>query len=273
MSTPLNLSDLQKILIHQITGKENHDVSFLSSIGIKNAERCTVYKTAYFARISESLKEDFPKTFEVLSGFELKKRILFPTFNESTFSKTIIEEKIIECFLEHFPSNFHTIGEISQNFPNFIKQLLKESSELHKAIPFLYDLSQYEFLKIRSFLFSGAQKNTTHETLSTLSESDIQKTFLTLEDSFLLFQTIYSTELNCSPYLSIFTKNDETIEESYDFRTFQLLERLKKGCLISDFFSIPDFESIPSFSESEVASLFKDWMESGYLKWTPPLPK
>jgi hypothetical protein len=86
--------------------------------------RLNVYQYAYAERILESLREDF-QTVRGIVGAE--------SFDE-----------IARKYMQFYPSRFWTLAEYSADFPKFLDN--------HVDNPFLHDLAQFEWFKIKCSL-------------------------------------------------------------------------------------------------------------------------
>ena len=99
----------------------------MKNLSFKILERLLVYRTAYNQRIYSSLKEDFPKIYEIL--------------NEDNFNKLVEEYRI------KYPSTYWSLGEFSKNLPDFIAE-----SNWGKEIKYMEDLAKLEWIKCLCFL-------------------------------------------------------------------------------------------------------------------------
>lgn len=123
----LKVNSLKKLQLQfkdAIANSKYHEASYIDSLPIReNSEfskqkRLEVYQNAYFYRIFDSLKEDFPETFKLLKD----------------------EEQEIRNFVETQPSQFHNLGEYSGVFPKYLSDK-----------PELYELSLFEWKRICAF--------------------------------------------------------------------------------------------------------------------------
>lgn len=93
---------------------------------LSRSERLSIYAEGYFARLVESMEQDFP-TVRRMVGEE---RFL----------------KLIADYLKAHPSRFKNIGEVGSMLPSFLL-----SYEETKDLPYLPDLSALEWAVIESF--------------------------------------------------------------------------------------------------------------------------
>jgi hypothetical protein len=117
-----NLHEIQKFFLKAV---KNRNFEVLKNVEIKSGgplsskERFDIYETAYWVRMHDSLKEDFPKICENLGdGFY---------------------ENVID-FLNQYPSRYSGLGEVSLNFPAFIA----------KQYPAFADLAEIELATVLS---------------------------------------------------------------------------------------------------------------------------
>lgn len=138
----LPLAELQRQFKETIK-KASVDVDDLLRPVPNREARLGVYRYAYFARILESLREDFPRVHEFIG--------------DDKFT-TIVRE-----YVDHHPSRFWTLAEYSADFPKFMDNYVDR--------PFLHDLAQFEWFKIKCSLGPTALQFDPHE-LAVASEEE-----------------------------------------------------------------------------------------------------
>lgn len=111
------------------------------------SNRLEIYAEAYFTRLLDSMKSDFPITFRVLG--------------EVSF------QKLISDYLKKHPSKTTNIGEIGKNLPNFISNY----DDLNEA-PFLAPLAEMEWFMIESF-YAQNTRFLNPSILSSVSDEDL----------------------------------------------------------------------------------------------------
>lgn len=98
------------------------------------ATRIEVYRYAYWARMIESLEDDFARC----------KNLLGPS----------IFRELARNYLAQHPSTFASLAEVSRGFPDFLA-----TSPIRSSTPGSPDLARWEWLEILSFLEEERESN------------------------------------------------------------------------------------------------------------------
>jgi hypothetical protein len=193
-----NLETLQRhfkkcLDLPSFSAKEIAPLKIISTKDFSATKRFDIYHYAYFARISESLAEDFPK--------------LYKRLGEKKF------EKLIREYLVKYPSKYASLSEVGKDLPRFIKNKYK-NRELYETALLEWNIVEVDYSPIeKSYDWSSFQN---------LSPKALQKTRFVLSESVrvLKFKTHFKL---------LYRKNLSTMEEEISENEFKLLEAIKKG--------------------------------------------
>jgi hypothetical protein len=220
--------------------------------------RLDIYAEAYFSRILDSMKADFPITLRVLG--------------ELSF------QKLLSDYLKVFPSRTFNIGEVGRNFSKFAGTY----EDLFK-LPFLESLVDLEWLAIESFYAIDTQPLDSSR-LTRLTEKDWSFASFKLAPSCHLLSSVWSLDHfwelrnEASPLeSSIFERlslnqgfllgreNNSVFLEPISPAEFLILKTLRSGVGLADTLELVQ-ESFPDrdFS-SQLMTWFNDWVRRGVI--------
>ncbi len=172
-----SLAELQRWMKWIVTEPRGVDQALADQLGdpdtlqhfIKNqtpqttADRLSIYAEAYFLRILESAKNDFPITFSILGDLNF--------------------QKMIADYLKVYPSRTSNIGEVGQHLPRFVRHY-------YKAFDFemLPDVVDLDWAAIQSFYSKEMQPLNLNE-LATWTEEQWEKVQFQIHPSVHLIQS------------------------------------------------------------------------------------
>lgn len=196
----------------------------LKIVGTKDfsaKERFNIYHYAYFARISESLAEDFPKVFALLGAKKF--------------------EKLIREYLIKYPSKYASLSEVGKNLPRFIKNKYKNNLELYETALLEWNILEVDYSPVEALYdWSGFQN---------LSANALENT------RFILSESVRLLKLKNS-YKILYRKEMVTVEEELTKNEFKLLEAIKKGTPFAKLQRV-----VPKMKEEEVYQGFFLWVQ------------
>ncbi len=205
------LKDLQEKMSKVFKLKPEQSILLLNQLPIREdarftkAKRIAVYQNGYIARMTESLTDDFPKTFKYIKKEDRK--------------------KMVDAFLTKYPSRYKSIASVSENFPIFVKQKMK-----HKK--FLADLSEMEWMECLSS-YSIQQEPFDFTKLKLKSPEDIFGYKMKLSGTLYLFKsswTVHTSKIKrATTYLAIFRNKEGLHTEPLTLEQFNIFGMLKKG--------------------------------------------
>jgi hypothetical protein len=114
-------------------------------------ERLAIYAQAYFARLSECLRAEFPMTVEAIG--------------EELFDEFAVE------YLQRYPSQSYTLDHLGKSFAGFLAETRPQSDdEDHAWLDFLSDLARLEWNIAEVFDGPGAEQlpRLSHDALTTI---------------------------------------------------------------------------------------------------------
>lgn len=203
------LKDLQVSLQQAIKLKPEQAALYLRSLPLKEdlnftkAKRLAVYQNGYIIRMSESLKEDFPKTLK-----HIKK-----------------EKDFIYEYLKKYPSKYKSLASVSEHFPKFIKEKIKDKK-------YLSDLAELEWLECLAS-YTVATKPVDFNQLKFKTPEDIFSYKFKISPTLYLMSsnwTIHKTKIKrATTYLAIFRNKDGLQIEPITLQEYNIFELLKKG--------------------------------------------
>ncbi|KAB8039808.1 hypothetical protein GCL60_05970 [Silvanigrella paludirubra] len=224
------------------TGANEIENVILDQLPISVFERLLVYRTAYNQRIYSSLKEDFPKIYEIL--------------NEDNFNKLVEEYRI------KYPSTYWSLGEFSKNLPDFIAE-----SNWGKEIKYMEDLAKLEWIKCLCFL----AKNSDYFNFSSIAlvPSEKQnKIILKLDSSVIFFESpwalhkksIKKSISNKINYYIIYRNNGIINVECILKKDWNILQKISQGLNIEEI-----VEKTQVCNEKQISKCFSNWVKKGII--------
>ena len=121
------------------------------------AERLAIYGSAYYARLLECLREEYPATAHALG--------------EETF------DAFAAAYLQHYPSRSYTLCRLGANFPHFLTETRppREEGEPEVSWPeFLADLAAFEWVFSEVFDGPGVEGGRSGVTRPLLDEAKVR---------------------------------------------------------------------------------------------------
>lgn len=206
---------LQKLLI-----KEN--------VTFPKAKRISVYQNGYIIRMTESLKDDFPRVFK-------------------HFKKDAHKDIVYE-FLKKYPSRYTSIACVSEKFPQFVSCKFKTQK-------YLSDLAQLEWLECLAS-YSMSLEAFDFSTVKLKKAEDIFKIKFKISPSVHLMKsnwTVHKSKIKrATTYLVVF-KNDEGLQvQAVSLQEYDIFQLLIKG---HDLLSI--IRKKQKISQKSIASAFE----------------
>jgi hypothetical protein len=221
-----NLEKLQRhfkkcLDLPRFSTKEIAPLKIIATKDFSAKARFDIYHYAYFARISESLAEDFPKLNKILG--------------EKKF------EKLIREYLVKHPSKYASLSEVGKDLPRFIKKKYKNNLKLYETALLEWNIVEVDYSPIeRPYDWSSFQN---------LSPQELLKT------RFILSESVRFIKLK-SQYKILYRKNLSTIEETISENEFKLLVAIKKGTPVAKL-----QRAVPKMKEEEISQCFFLWVQ------------
>lgn len=198
--------------------------------------RIEIYHYAYWARIKESLIEDFPR---------VRRRVGPKKF------ALLMREYI----LKH-PSRYSSLAEVSGPFTLFLKKhaILEEFSSL-------YDLSRFEWMKILARLAEPLGSSNLGE-LAHLPAEQLPNVIFLLHPSVQFFESKFPVTQKPRRRLLLYSRNRKVHLRSMGKKHWALLRKIEKKMSIGE---IALNLSSLGLDEKDVFQCFAKWSELGIL--------
>ena len=222
---------------------------------IPRQEQLSIYAEAYFARILESLEDDFPTLRKVLG--------------EESFVKLIAD------YLKNHPSRYATIGEIGKNLPQFLK-----TYEMTKAYPFVAEIAQLEWQLICAF-FSRSHLALNLDEYSSVGMDAWAQARFSLSESVHLLQLHWPVDQlwECKNKDDF----DGMLSEFAERETFILIHQNAQGVCVVKSISSPEYQILgqvlqnvalgkicemiqDSIEVAEIMGWFGTWIREGVIQ-------
>jgi hypothetical protein len=211
-------------------------------------DRLTIYAEAYFARISDSLAEDF-----------------------SSVKRLVGEEgflQLVSDYLKEYPSRFENLAEVGYAFSNFLS--LHEVSEF---IPYIADLANLEWLLIESF-YAPDGELLNWETVREISPETWKNARFNLNPSVRLMHSSWSVDRfwskeenqiqKQSRKIMIFRKEGNVAVSSILDFEFQALQKITSNhSLIEICMALED--TAEEISLEQIERRFSEWLQDGII--------
>jgi hypothetical protein len=251
ITDPRGVSDaLKEPILNSRAPELNAFESLLDLPPVSIETRLDVYAEGYFARIAESMAQDFPTVMKVLG-----KDIFF---------------KLLTDYLKEYPSRSFNIGEVGKNLSSF--------SRTHFSVrefEFLPELVELEWLLIQSFYANDVEPFDTSR-LASFSEEDWASVRLGLDSSVFVFKSFWPLDdlwldrenlESLTPCLKslheleflIYRKNGWTHVERIEGDQAACLESLQRDSTLTDALSV---FTDPSVAQQWLGHL----MQNGLIK-------
>ena len=180
----MNLETLQTTLIQRVIDDHDDAIHFRKQLKpcghLSVARQIDIYRSNVQSALASTLKQIYPVCLRILG--------------EHYFSQ------ISQAFIHKHPSDSANLNHYGQDFPDFLRTLLVQRSEL-SGLPYLADLAQLEQFH-HDIYFVKNDTAFDFEQLATLSEHDYQKLCFKLSATLRLMNTRF-------PILSIWQINQK----------------------------------------------------------------
>jgi hypothetical protein len=224
------------------TGSNEIENVILDQLPIPVFERLLVYRTAYNQRIYSSLKEDFPKIYEILK--------------EDNFNI------LVEEYRMKYPSTYWSLGEFSKNLPDFIAE-----SNWGKEFEYMEDLAKLEWIKCLCFL----AKNSEYFNFSSIALVPSEKQneiILELDSSVIFFEspwTLHKKNIKKSisnkiNYYIVYRNNGIIYLECILKKDWNILQKISQGLNIGEI-----VEKTQVYNEKQISKCFSNWVKKGII--------
>ncbi|APJ02732.1 putative DNA-binding domain-containing protein [Silvanigrella aquatica] len=222
----------------------NHEIenSIVNQSSISVEERLLIYKNAYKIRMHETLKQDYPKVYQVL--------------NQEMFYE------LVEEYLMRSPSQNWNLNDFSSNLPNFIAQ-----SKWSIEYKFLSDLAEFEWLKVLSF-YSDEITPFNFSEISKIPVENHNKIVLYLAPSVVLYRARWA--VHCvgnkkfipkrSHFYIIYKNKGEVHSENIPQVMWRILMKISEGLCIEKI-----IDSDNTLDEQKISKNFHKWVSKGII--------
>jgi len=199
--------------------------------------RLEVYRYAYFARILESLEDDFA---EVVKKAGKRK-----------FSDWC------RAYLKKTKPRFQCLGEVSRDLPAFIQK------QKHPKAKALSELARFEWLQMVSFL----EEENTENNMAALTEvapENFDSISFKLHASVVLFESKYNVPKSLKPKKTwgmIYTQDGIIRDETLNETEFKILKAIQKGWSLKKLYKLDEssklMESFSRWSQKKILHRFQ----------------
>lgn len=225
---------------------------------IEKVVRLDIYAEAYFSRVLDSMKVDFPITAKLLDDVSF--------------------QKLVSDYLKQFPSQTTNISEIGRNFSEFVASY----ADLESA-NFLESLTKMEWLTIESF-YADDSGFLDPSNLASLSDEDWENATFTVAPSVCLLESQWPLDLFWKLQFDTITLDSIDLEQPTGnqgfliFRdkglvsvekvtelNFSLLGKLKNSHSLVAAVEYTQNKFPHEENESEIMNSFNEWVTRGII--------
>ena len=225
---------------------------------LSSVERLQIYANAYYARLVECLREEFPSLVQALG--------------DETFGGFVVS------YLQAYPSRSYTLNELGCDFPKFLEQTCpEERGGATTWADFLIDLARVE--RTYNEVFDGpgseGQRTLQPEDIAALPPERWPEARLIPVPSLRLMTVRFpvheyitavrhqatATFPAAAPTYLVISRRDYVVRRaSVSAEEYKLLEALVSGCSVGD--AIERWMTGSSANEDELASTLQDWFRA-----------
>ncbi|MDA0833824.1 MAG: DNA-binding domain-containing protein [Planctomycetota bacterium] len=252
---------------------ENLETVIERSRNLSSVERLQIYNQAYFARLMECLRAEFPSLCHALG--------------DSVFDGFAFE------YLKRYPSNSYTLGELGRNFPPFLAETRRETFEGSADAgwtDFIIDLARLERLYADVFDGPGieGQPPFLWDQFRSIDPDDFPRVYVQLNPAFRTIELKYPVQLYitaarqfdrtpsktplripdpCVTWLAV-TRRDYVVHRGPLLkRQYVLLQALQEGVSLDtavEHLFETDVE-LPENISTALHDDFREWTRLGYI--------
>ncbi len=216
-------------------------------------DRLNIYAEAYFIRIYESMKSDFPITSEILGEISFK--------------------KLVADYIKKFPSTQHNITEIGKYFSDFVSNY-----KSLKKLAFLPAIVQTEWLILESFFSKNTGILNPSKFLNFKDEDWENASFLVADSTRLLesiwpLEQIYKKQITFNEiehfenpnYFILIRENGTVFIETLTKAEFLILSKLKHGETLLQSLQTAQAECSDDEIGNHLMNWFHQWTHRGII--------
>lgn len=233
-------------LVRSDRAPESSDGTWLRDVPpVELAVRVGAYQYAYWARLVESLEEDFPR---------VRSRMGARAF-----------DSLARRYLQIHPSRFSSVAEISRGFPEFLA-----SRPAEEAAPYLADLARLEWAECLVALEELPPSNLA--ALGALAPADLERAVMLVNPSLQLVGTrfpVHRLRRGEAPAespkrfrIAVFRAGGRNVRRSLDEKQCALVQAMRDGKTLAE---LQAWSARLGVSDARVQAWFSRWASEGLV--------